>query len=196
MDPVRANDVSHLIEAVRSGDPYGVAFAELSERYMPLMQSRAAAIVGEASGEAIQEARIALHKAAMTYSSDKCDGVSFGLYAGVCISNALRSFCRVIRRNSMRVSLEGEESNDTPDSVDIEALMATKDLSERVLRAAKFVLSGFEYEVFRLGFEGYTTADIAASLSKTAKAVDNAKNRISRKLRENSAICNILSDIY
>ena len=183
MDSLKASDISRLIDAIQGGTGADVAFAELAGRYMPLMQSRAVAIVGEPSEEAVQEARIALHKAAVTYRSDKCDGVSFGLYAGVCISNALRTFCRVNRRNSMHVCLDSEGGEDTPDSQDIEALMATKDLSERVLRAAKFVLSGFEYEVFRLGFEGYTTADIAACLSKTAKAVDNAKNRIFKKLR-------------
>ena len=194
MDSTKANDISRLIEAVKRGTGADEAFRELSERYSPLMQGRAVAIIGEPSAEAIQEARIALHRAAMTYNSDKCDGVSFGLYAGVCISNALRTLCRQNRKSSMHVSFDGE-GEDTPDSQDIEALMAEKDLSERVLRAARLVLSGFEYEVFRLGFEGYTTADIAAALSKTAKAVDNAKNRISRKLRENRAVCTILSDV-
>ena len=62
------------------------------------------------------------------------------------------------------------------------------------MRIAKAELSDFEFQVFRMEIDQYTTADIAKALGKTAKSIDNAKNRIHR-LRDNKEICEILFDI-
>ena len=191
-------DLYALLDSIKSGDGADPAFSRLVEMYSPLMQSRVLEMFGTHDGvEAMQEANIALHSAALTYDRVKCDGVTFGLYASICISNRLRSLLRRMRRDSRYSDrFSGDIGIDTPDTSDIESAMAAKDLCERVMREAKQVLSPFEYEVFRLSLERYTTADISARLSKSAKSVDNAKSRISRKLRENKAVCNILSDIY
>ena len=199
-------DLYALLDSIKSGDGADPAFSRLVEMYSPLMQSRVLEMFGTHDGvEAMQEANIALHSAALTYDRVKCDGVTFGLYASICISNRLRSLLRRMRRDSRYSDrFSGDIGIDTPDTsaVIIQSVqttpsaMAAKDLCERVMREAKQVLSPFEYEVFRLSLERYTTADISARLSKSAKSVDNAKSRISRKLRENKAVCNILSDIY
>ena len=44
------------------------------------------------------------------------------------------------------------------------------------------VLSGFEYEVLRLHIVGCSYSEIAKRLGKTSKAVDNALQRIRKKL--------------
>ena len=193
-----STDLYGLLDSIKNGINADAAFSELTEMYSPLMQSRVLEMFGSPDEpEAIQEAHIALHSAAVTYDAVKCDGVTFGLYAGICISNRLRSLLRRIRReNKHSEHLPESAITELADNTDIESAMATKDLCERVMRAARLVLSSFEYEVFRLSLERYTTADIAARLSKSAKSVDNAKSRISHKLRENKAVCTILADIY
>ena len=196
MSSVKDKELCELVSAVKSGEGADEAFAELESRYMPLMKKRAASYFELATdiSEAIQEARIALHNAALTYDAERFDGVTFGLYADVCISNKLRTLLRVNTRNSMRAECISE-----PERVfrvsGLEASVAAKDLCDRVMKIAREELSDFEYEVFRLGFERYSTADIAELLGKTPKSIDNAKFRLSRRLRANREICDILLDI-
>ena len=142
----------------------------------------------------MQEASIALHSAAITYDSEKCDGVTFGLYAGVCVSNRLKS---LLRKNAREYDTEViSETEKIASGHDLESYVVTRDLCERVMRTAKSLLSDFEFEVFRMGFERYSTKDIALELGRTPKSVDNAKWRISKRLSESREICDILSNLY
>lgn len=195
MDSVSADEIKVLLDNIRSGRFADEAFSELVEKYRPLICKRVAMYFGspEENSEAWQEANIALHSAAVTYDCDKCDGVTFGLYAGVCISNRLKS---LVRHNT-RVNEQTDTFTQTEklvSGVDIESSVAAKDLCERVMKAAKAALSDFEFRVFSLSFERYSTRDIAAALGRTPKSIDNAKFRISKRLRDDKEICEILSE--
>ena len=63
-------------------------------------------------------------------------------------------------------------------------MLEHREQSAYFLSVAKEVLSDFEYDVYRYWMLGYKSADIASILEVTAKAVDNAKNRMWKKLRE------------
>ena len=161
MDSVSACEIKQLLENIRSGKLADEAFSELVERYMPLIKKRVYMYFGSDadSAEAMQEANIALHSAAMTYDSDKCDGVTFGLYAGVCISNRLKSLVRHNARvNEMTNSFT--EAEKLVSGVDVESVVAARDLCDRVMRAAESALSDFEFRVFSMSFERYSTKDI------------------------------------
>jgi RNA polymerase sporulation-specific sigma factor len=195
MNSLENCDLASLISLIRNGSCADEAFAELLSRYMPLLKSRVSRLSSSAvdSLEAMQEARIALHNAALSYDPDRCNGVTFGLYADICIANKLRT---LLSKNSRHSVNETQlcDADRVASGVDIESFVATRDLCERVMAIAATVLSEYEFEVFRLTFERYTTRDIAAKLGKSAKSVDNAKNRISRSLRKNRDICDILLD--
>ena len=190
-------ELNELLSMIRSGVSADPAFAELLARYTPLLRSRVAAFSFSESefSEAMQEASIALHSAALTYDPEKCDGVTFGLYAGVCVSNRLKSLLRKNARESMSTEVISETER-IPSGHDLESYIVTRDLCERVMRTAKGLLSEFEFDVFRMGFERYSTKDIAEKLGRTQKSVDNAKWRISQRLRVSREICEILSNIY
>ena len=114
----------------------------------------------------------------MTYRLDQ-DGVTFGLYAKICIYHRL---------------IDLRRANNIPcASVDIEKLYVTPSIDSRLADAERFdslmsrsreLLSDFEYQIFVLHVQGYRTARISEILSVSSKSVDNAKNRIFRKLRE------------
>ncbi|MBQ9070797.1 MAG: sigma-70 family RNA polymerase sigma factor [Clostridia bacterium] len=193
---MKETELSELLEMVKGRENADEAFSELLSRYMPLIKKRVATYFDCASdvSEPMQEASIALHSAAVTYDADKCDGVTFGLYAGVCISNRLKSLLRKKVRDSDKTE-HFSEAEKLPSELDVESSVVTHDVCERVMTLAKNLLSGFEYEVFRMGFERYTTKDIAAALGKTPKSIDNAKFRISQRLRTNREIREILFDI-
>ena len=189
-------ELCELLDMIKGGCRADQAFSELLARYTPLLRSRVAtySFSGQDFSEAMQEASIALHSAAITYDSEKCDGVTFGLYAGVCVSNRLKS---LLRKNAREYDTEViSETEKIASGHDLESYVVTRDLCERVMRTAKSLLSDFEFEVFRMGFERYSTKDIALELGRTPKSVDNAKWRISKRLSESREICDILSNLY
>ena len=197
MDSIKNAEIRDLITRIRVGNMSDEAFSELLRRYDPLLKKRIVTYFGsEASdeGEPMQEASIALHSAAMTYDSDKCDGVTFGLYASVCVSNRLKSLLRSKLKNIDSAD-DFSRIEKMSSGIDVEHSIVARDVCDRVMKEARSLLSEFEYEVFRLGFERYTTKDIAEALGKSAKSVDNAKFRISKRLRESKVIKSILQDV-
>ena len=196
MDKLKGTDTVRLIQLIKDGENSSDAFAELMSRYEPLIEARVSAFFDSAAiaDEARQEASIALHNAAISYDLGKSDVVTFGLYAGICISNKLKTFYKTKMKESELFD-RFSEAERIACSANLESKIAANDLCSRVMHAAKQVLSDFEFSVFKLSFEQYSTKDIAAILGKTPKSVDNAKNRISRRLRENDDIRFILTDV-
>ena len=123
-----------------------------------------------------QEAAMGLYKAAMTYRLDQ-DGVTFGLYAKICITNRLISVQRkLIRANNKKNAKENRVSEKVHTGrserydVDVEKCIG--------------VLSRLERDVFYLFLEGCSYSEIAQTLHKDVKSVDNAMYRIRKKLKE------------
>ena len=196
MDSFKNTDVERLLTRIRTSDSADDAFSELISAYTPLINKRISRVSIPPSdiNEAWQEASIALHSAALTYDGEKCDGVTFGLYAGVCISNRLISFVRALARRGERVD-EFCETEGLGDSVDVESLVAARDSFDRIMSAARAVLSDLEFRVLCLSAEGYSVGDIAKCLAITPKSVENARFRLRRRLTEDKEICEFLSQI-
>ena len=87
------------------------------------------------------------------------------------------------------------EPDEMHSSSDLETFVSTRDICDRVMSLAKAILSEYEYEVFHLSFMQYSTKDIALCLKRTPKSIDNAKRRISERLRSNREIREILFDL-
>ena len=83
------HEVVELLALIRAGK--AAAFPRLVDLYHPLLSSRVAAfsLEGEAADDAYSEATLALYRAALRYRGGM--GVTFGLYARVCIDNALKT---------------------------------------------------------------------------------------------------------
>ena len=127
-----------------------------------------------------QEGMFGLLSAVRTYSLDK--GASFKTYAGVCIRNKIASVVRASDCKVGNMSLGDEELPDfdsNPENMLIEG--------ERRQSLSDFIaqeLSDFEKSVIRLYLAGNSYKDISEILSTHSKAVDNALQRIRRKLRK------------
>ena len=123
-----------------------------------------------------QEAAMGLYKAAMTYRLDQ-DGVTFGLYAKICITNRLISVQRkLIRANNKKIAKESHVQKNVHTG-------RTERYDVDVERCA-CVLSKLECDVFYLFLEGCSYGEIAQTLHKDVKSVDNAMYRIRKKLKE------------
>ena len=158
------------------------AFALLVHRMMPLIhaQVHSCRCVGTEDEDLAQEALMGLLAAVRTYRPD--GGASFTTYATACIRHRLLS---VARRYGPRADREQslEDSPELPDStVDPALLLMDKEELDGLLHRLRTRLTETEYRVLLLRLGDCSYAEIAARLGITVKAVDNAVQRMRRKL--------------
>ena len=108
--------------------------------------------------------------------------VTFGLYARVCVRNALIS--RYRKKKAVLCSLEGsiDDLLDACGEEPYEAISAAESLAETYAKITA-VLSPYERQVFDLYLDGQSAASIGARLGKAEKSVYNAISRTLAKLR-------------
>ena len=179
-------DVIALISRVRQGD--GDAFHLLLESYKPLIEASVVKILEKESHSLYaddfrQEATVVFYNAILTYDIEQHE-VEFGLYAKICISNALISQVRRLNKRSGEcladVSEDGVFVNDFEDpSVKIMERESLRTLYS-VIRGS---LSEFEYSVWQLYLSGRTAKEIGCLVGKTERSISNAIYRIRKKLR-------------
>lgn len=167
-----------MISRIKNND--GRAFSELSEKYSALIHSMinkysCETMTYEDAEDLHQEAQMLLLKAARTYDSDS--GLTFGLYARICIRNGLVTLERKRRRTLKSVDLSDQLSvPDTTDFVDeIESAHA-------LIGKIACVLSKREFSVFRCLTLDYNHDEIAMKLNVSKKSVENTVFRIKKKL--------------
>jgi len=153
---------------------------------------------GGDADDVAQEALIGLYKAVRDYRSDR--QASFRGFAEVCITRQimtavktagrrkhqpLNSYVSIFRpREEWSLEADLELVLDDHHAVDpADHVVADTDAAAVRQRVAS-VLSGFEVEVLRLFVAGQSYQEIGAALGRQAKSVDNALQRIKRKLSE------------
>ena len=177
-----------LILRVREGD--GGAFESLLQLYTPLIEASVSRVLIDDelfrlyADDFRQEATVVFYNSILTYDMEQRE-VEFGLYARICISNALVSQLRILKkRNTERLSATSEDGLFTNDSEDDPSV---KILEQESLRALYSVirksLSDFEYRVWRLYMSGRTAKQIGEVVGKDERSVANAVYRIRKKLR-------------
>ncbi len=178
----RNTSIDELIAACREHDDS--AFAEIVTRYTPLVRKLVSELQIDfiTDDELFSEGCVALYQAALSFDPSQ-RGVTFGLYARVCISHR---FVDIKRRykNLPELSNYDVESVDSADGPD--KGLFERERIEDIILYAKNVLSDYEYSVLLLHIQGYKTSAIAARLGKSPKSVDNAKARLFRRLRDMS----------
>lgn len=160
------------------------AFAQIVRRMEPLIlsQVRQFRTAGIEEDDLAQEALLGLLAAVRGYQPEK--GAAFTTYATACIRHRLIS---VARRYGKQESAEipMEEDLDLVDTTADPALrIQEREALEGLLDRLQQRLTPMEYQVLmlRLGDTSYDT--IAARLGITKKAVDNAVQRLRRKMAQ------------
>ena len=185
----KKNEITELIYAVREHND--MAFAELVERYSPMINKVISGFLSTTlrRDEAFSEACVALHRAALSYDVDN-RSVTFGLYARICV---YRRVCDVAARAAKEpMILDLDLDRYVCSTGGIESSIEGRERMQRYLKAARSILSDYEYRVFLCYINGDSTDEIANLLGKDRKSVENAKNRMLRHLRKGS---DIFSDI-
>jgi RNA polymerase sigma factor (sigma-70 family) len=183
-------EINDLILAVRNGDQK--AFVSLLEQYSPLIEASVnmfcydglpANDTANDKDDFRQEASVAFYKSVLTYDLNKED-VEFGLYAKICVCNALISQIRIAKR----IPTEVQELSDNLISSDTHEDPSSRILEEERLRflfkVIRNTLSKYEYKVWELYLSGCSTSEIAKKLNAESKSISNAIYRIRVKLKE------------
>ncbi len=157
-------------------------------------------LAGGDSEDLIQEGMVGLLGAIREYDPNKA--ASFRTYAEICVKNRLFSAVKAAARDkhtplNNSVSFEnplfsgtGERfACGTPDrqAEDPEEIILSREAFRERMKALHGQLSGFEASVLRLYLNGLSYSEIAAEVNKSPKSVDNAVQRIRRKLAQQSS---------
>ena len=158
------------------------------------MCARPCFLAGGDSEDLIQEGMLGLLSAIREYDPGK--SAAFRTYAEICIRNRLFSAVKAAARNkhtplNQSVSIEsplyggaGQSGSQAKDPEEI--LLDRESLRER-MEALMGRLSRFEAGVLRLYLSGLSYSEIAAQVGKSPKSVDNAVQRIRRKLAQRAS---------
>ena len=181
---------THLLSAARQGDVS--ALDGLLSLYKPLVKAKAAAyyILGGDRDDLIQEGMIGLYKAFLDYNPQK--NPVFSAFASLCISRQILTAIKSAARQKHQplnssLSLQSigtDDSDDTPPGIknDPESLFISRELSSDITTFIRKNLSALEYNVIMLHMEGLNQSQIAATLNKPKKSVDNSLQRARKKV--------------
>ena len=185
-----------LVERAWGGDD--VALSTLLQRYRSFVRVKARTyfLVGGDREDVVQEGMIGLYKAVRDYDASR--QTSFRAFAELCVVRQIITAIKTATRQkhaplnryvSLYLPLYHEED---PDSELLDQLLCTgADPADRVVSASEVanleqefgrVLSDLEAGVLERYLAGCSYSEIATELDRHEKAIDNALQRIKRKL--------------
>ena len=152
-------------------------------------------LAGGDSEDLTQEGMVGLIKAVREYDAEK--DASFRTFAEVCIRNRLYSVLRAAARDKHK-ALNQSVSLDTPDFDSNSYTSGTNNLAQRdpedslidrehtaaLLSGVRKQLSEFEAKILGYYLDGLSCREIAETVGKPPKSVDNAVQRIRRKVAQ------------
>lgn len=187
-----------LLFQIKEGN--NVALEELINKYKNFVRAKAKTyfLVGADKEDIVQEGMIGLFKAIRDFKDEKM--VSFKSFAEICVTRQIITAIKTATRQkhmplNSYISLnkpvyedDGERTlMDTinHDTVsDPEMLFISKEELLRIEGKINEVLSSFELEVLYLYLQGKSYHEIAGELNKEVKSIDNALQRIKKKIEK------------
>lgn len=187
-----------LLQKIQDGDED--AMDALLERYRGYvrMEARKFFLAGGDEEDLIQEGMIGLFKAVRSYEEGK--DTSFATFAMLCVRRQIYTTVTASNRkkhsplnNYISIFDEyGEEEEHNLDQVledfveNPEEVLIQKEAIKGYYQEMEKKLSSFEKQVMRYYLRGESYTEIARKLGKPDKSIDNAIQRIRRKLDQNS----------
>lgn len=187
MSGKKDGNIETLVKKAAAGDDK--AMASLIAEIMPAAAAKASrhnsGNTRLADEDLIQEGMLGFLDSVKEY--DPSTGVPFKAFALRCIENRIVSALRVNynKRNAPltgAISFDGSEKAGTGSDPVIMAENGEEE--DYIMKFSQSELSNFESDVLRLKLQDMGYSEIAAALGCTEKAVDNALQRIRRKLRK------------
>ncbi|MGI5893316.1 MAG: sigma-70 family RNA polymerase sigma factor [Candidatus Merdivicinus sp.] len=161
------------------------ALAELMGRYLPGIHKNAMQYQDVLDfDDLVQEGCIGLLDAVRSFHRD--NHTQFSTYAMVCIRNRMRKAVEKCRSNKARLLTESLPLDDAairPDSLTPEKICMDKETLAAVMEAVHTELSLLERQILFASLSGENYQTIADCLNISPKSVDNALQRVRRKLK-------------
>ncbi|MFV0314884.1 MAG: RNA polymerase sporulation sigma factor SigH [Anaerotignum sp.] len=172
----------------------------LMDKFKPLVKSRSRAyfLIGADSEDIIQEGMIGLYKGVRDFNRDK--NASFAGFAELCVNRQMITAIKAATRHKHQplnsyISLNKPVFDDDSEQTYIDLLKEGESLNPEELFIGQenkdFIetqvlknLSGFETKVLALYLQGRSYFEIAKSLKKTEKSIDNALQRVKKKVEK------------
>lgn len=191
----RFND-EELIEMVHQGNTDALDYLITKYRLLVRAKARSYFLIGADKEDIVQEGMIGLYKAIRDFKGDKLS--SFRAFAELCITRQIITAIKTATRQkhiplNSYVSLDkpifDEESDRTLMDVLTGAIM--DDPEELMIHREEFgyleekmgeILSELELQVLALYLDGQSYHEISAKLNRHVKSIDNALQRVKRKL--------------
>ena len=187
--------------ALQAQEADGAALEYLLNKYKNFVRSRARSyfLIGADHEDIVQEGMIGLYKAIRDFRTDKL--ASFRAFAELCITRQIITAIKSATRKkhiplNTYVSLsrpvyedgDGERTLidvlETTRISDPEEALIGRESYEAVARDIENALSKLEREALSLYLQGLSYQQIAAAMGRSTKCVDNAIQRVKKKLEE------------
>lgn len=155
-------------------------------------------LIGADRDDIYQEGMIGLYKAIRDFKADKL--ASFRAFAELCITRQIITAIKTATRQkhiplnsyvSLNKPIYDEESDRTLMDVlstmhisDPEELIISKEEKQKIEDKMNEVLSPLEIQVIKLYLDGKSYQEIAEELDRHSKSIDNALQRVKRKLEK------------
>lgn len=195
---LRVLDDDEIIRLIHRDNNHALDF--LIHKYKPFVRAKARTyfLIGADREDIIQEGMIGLYKAIRDYDGDKLS--SFKAFAELCITRQIITAIKTATRQkhiplnsyiSLDKPIYDEESDRT--LLDVVAGSKAIDPQELLVNREKYadmeiklsqLLSELEKKVLHLYLDGRTYQEISAELRRHVKSIDNALQRVKRKLEQ------------
>jgi RNA polymerase sporulation-specific sigma factor len=197
----------YLIALAKQGDP--TAYDRIVRRYHGFVRLKASSyfLAGGDSDDLIQEGLVGLYKAVRDYRTDRES--SFRNFAELCITRQIITAVKTATRNKHAPLNQYVSFSSTPASASdgeptldeviagpsvndpVNQVISTEELTSLVACLSS-ALSDLESRVLSLYLDGYTYEQIGERLECDTKTVDNALQRVKRKVGTHLMSRNVL----
>jgi len=185
-----------IVESAKQGSTYALEY--LINKYKAFVRAKAKSyfLIGADREDIIQEGMIGLYKAIRDFRSDKLS--SFRAFAELCITRQIITAIKTATRQkhiplnsyvSLNKPIYDEESDRTLLDVlsgnkvtDPEELMINQEEFRDIELCMGELLSDLEWKVLMSYLEGKSYQEIAGDLDRHVKSIDNALQRVKRKV--------------
>lgn len=185
-----------IVRTAKAGDPQALECLIRKYKSFVRIKARSYFLIGADREDVIQEGMIGLYKAVRDYDKDKIN--SFKAFAEICINRHIITAIKTATRQkhiplnsyiSLNKPIYDEDSNRT--LLDIISSAKVTDPEELIISSEELyfmeskiveLLSNLEWDVLMAYLDGKSYQEIACELNRHVKSIDNALQRIKRKL--------------
>lgn len=185
-----------IVEAVREGDSEALEYLINKYRSFVRAKARSYFLIGADREDIIQEGMIGLYKSIRDFRGDKLS--SFKAFAELCITRQIITAIKTATRQkhiplNSYVSLDKPIYDEDSDRTLLDVICGSQvsDPEELIINQEEFtgledkmseILSDLERKVLMLYLDGRSYQEIAVDLDRHVKSIDNALQRVKRKL--------------